>query len=286
MLRRSWILRLAFITVVLATAIVLGACTGDDGTQGATGAPGPQGPEGPAPSADDIKAAVQEFLAPGATAESIAAGGRLYDKWWAEDAGATEPTADFALWELQTNNTRNGSTSWRCKECHGWDYKGKGGAYSSGSHYTGFVGPYQAGATMTNDDLVAVLQGATDYRHDFSSELSEQSLDNLADFLKYGLINDTMYIDYATKTPLNVDATNGQARYEQTCSACHGADGRLILFGGEDGVGNVANDNPWEFAHKVRAGQPGTAMPSAIVSGWSIEDVMDVLGYSQSLPTE
>ena len=283
MLQRGWGLRSVFITVVLGTALVLGACTGDEGPQGAAGA---QGPQGPAPSADDIKAAVQEFLAPGATADSIAAGGRLYDKWWNEDAGATEPSADHALWQLQTSNTRSGSTTSRCKECHGWDYKGKGGAYSSGSHYTGFVGPYQAGATMTKDDLVAVLQGATDYRHDFSSVLSDQALDNLADFLKYGLINDTLYIDYATKTPLNADATNGQTRYEQTCSACHGADGRLILFGEDDGVGNIANDNPWEFVHKVRAGQPGTDMPSAIVSGWGIDDVIDVLGYSQSLPTE
>jgi thiosulfate dehydrogenase len=51
-------------------------------------------------------------------------------------------------------------------------------------------------------------------------------------------------------------------------------------------VGNIAIDNPWEFIHKVRAGQPGTAMPSSIVLGWSLQDVIDVLTFAQSLPTE
>ena len=139
---------------------------------------------------------------------------------------------------------------------------------------------------MSEDDLVALLQGATDYRHDFSTTLSAQAVEDLADFLKYGQLNHALYIDYSTKTPISADATNGQALYQQVCSTCHGTDGRLILFGGEDGVGNIADSNPWEFIHKVRAGQPGTAMPSAIEDGWSIQDVIDVLEYSQTLPTE
>jgi thiosulfate dehydrogenase len=24
------------------------------------------------------------------------------------------------LWASQSSNTRDGSTTWRCKECHGW----------------------------------------------------------------------------------------------------------------------------------------------------------------------
>jgi thiosulfate dehydrogenase len=138
---------------------------------------------------------------------------------------------------------------------------------------------------MSKDDLVAVLQGSTDYRHDFSGVLSQQAMEDLADFLKYGLINDTQYVDYAAKAPINADVNNGQTLYEQTCSICHGADGKLIDFGGGEYLGTIAVDNPWEFIHKVRAGQPGTGMPSAIVNGWSLQDVLDVLGYGQTLPT-
>ena len=32
------------------------------------------------------------------------------------------------------------STTWRCKECHGWDYKGLDGAYAKGSHFSGTKG--------------------------------------------------------------------------------------------------------------------------------------------------
>jgi hypothetical protein len=53
-------------------------------------------------------------------------------------------------------------------------------------------------------------------------------------------------------------------------------------------VGTIAVDNPWEFFHKVRAGQPGSnpPMPSAIANGWSLEDVLNVLGFAQTLPSE
>src|SRR3990172_1061139 len=74
-------------------------------------------------------------------------GGLLYDEWWvviAEDEAeahmAEGPATDHPLWKTQTTNTRTGADTWRCKECHGWDYKGVDGAYGSGSHQTGFKG--------------------------------------------------------------------------------------------------------------------------------------------------
>jgi thiosulfate dehydrogenase len=73
------------------------------------------------------------------TAPSASLGGLLYDNWWAV-TGADEPATDQPLWKTQTTNTRTGADTWRCKECHGWDYKGVEGAYGSGSHKTGFKG--------------------------------------------------------------------------------------------------------------------------------------------------
>ena len=51
-------------------------------------------------------------------------------------------------------------------------------------------------------------------------------------------------------------------------------------------MGTLAVDNPWEFVHKVRAGQPGTSMPSGMVSGWNIQDILDVLAHAQTLPQQ
>ncbi|MBI4302463.1 MAG: hypothetical protein HY664_07645 [Chloroflexi bacterium] len=225
-----------------------------------------------------------------ATSTSIAAGGKLYDKWWKEVPGATEPTNDHPLWATQTTNTRKGAETWRCKECHGWDYKGKDGAYGSGSHKTGFVGVYNAGTTKSVAELTAILKGSTNPQHDFSSVLNAEAITNLANFLKEGLIDEAQYIDYATKKPKTADVERGQQLRVSTCVICHGADGRLINFGTEaepEYVGTIANDNPWEFLNKVRAGQPGTpSMPSAIVLGWSTQDVINLLAAAQTLPTK
>lgn len=51
-------------------------------------------------------------------------------------------------------------------------------------------------------------------------------------------------------------------------------------------VGTIANDNPWEFIHKVRVGQPGTGMTVGLDVGWSMQEVVDLLAFAQSLPVE
>jgi thiosulfate dehydrogenase len=80
------------------------------------------------------------------------------------------------------------------------------------------------------------------------------------------------------------DAANGQKLYSGACVVCHGADGKQILFDGKNSLGFLANDNPWETLHKIRFGHPGSAMPSGVVIGWSIQDTVDILGHSQTLP--
>jgi len=75
-----------------------------------------------------------------ATADLVR-GGLLYDKWWKIN-GEPEPTETYAWYPTEVGS-QTGSTTWRCKECHGWDYKGNEGAYESGSsHYTGIDGLY------------------------------------------------------------------------------------------------------------------------------------------------
>ena len=216
---------------------------------------------------------------------SVARGGAMYDKWWKVATGASEPTADQPLWATQSSNTRSGSTTWRCKECHGWDYMGEDGAYASGSHNTGFPGVYDAGGSNSAAELVAILKGGSKLGHDFSTVMSDSALEDLANFLTVGLIEERALINYATKKVIAGfrDQANGKSLYGSTCAACHGGDGLTIDFGDGNGVGYLANDNPWETLHKIRFGHPGSAMPATYLLGWSVDDQVDVLGYAQSL---
>jgi thiosulfate dehydrogenase len=96
---------------------------------------------------------------------------------------------DQALWSTQSTNKRSGADTWRCKECHGWDYKGADGAYGSGSHATGFVGVF-ASKDKPASEIVAALKGSTNPGHDFSAYLDEASLNDLAVFITQALIDE------------------------------------------------------------------------------------------------
>jgi thiosulfate dehydrogenase len=223
-------------------------------------------------------------------------GGLLYDTWWeviaegeeTEEHGGTAgaPESDHPLWATQTTNTRSGADTWRCKECHGWDYKGAEGAYGSGSHLTGFIGVY-ASRDKPPNEVLAAMKGSSNSDHDFSTVLEEQDLVDLTLFITQALVDSDELVnpDNSSKG----DATAGKTRYEEVCTKCHGPEGNAINFGALDEpefLGHLAPDNPWEFIHKVRFGQPGWPMPSAITNKWPIEDVAGVLAYAQGFPAE
>lgn len=224
--------------------------------------------------------------AQGFTAEPVVSGGgQLYDQWW-EVLGVDAPTDDQPLWATQTTNTRSGADTWRCKECHGWDYKGVDGAYGSGSHMTGFKGILDA-ASMSTDELIAWLNGSANPDHDFSATMDEVALNTLATFIQQETTDITAYVN-DDKT-VNGDPAHGKELFDGTCAACHGVDGKRMNFGGEDEpeyVGTIAADNPWEFFHKASFGQPGVPMPAGRALGWTLEDVADLLSFAQTLPPE
>lgn len=218
---------------------------------------------------------------------AVSRGGLLYDKWWTV-VGTDAPTTDHPLWAIQSTNTRSGEDTWRCKECHGWDYLGKDGAYGSGSHFTGFVGVYDAAQSKSVDELAAALKGVTNSDHDFSSVLDDAAINDLATFLKEGVVDVRQHVDYDTKAAKGADQSHGEQLFGSTCAACHGADGTMFNFGSAEEpeyLADLADDNPWETLHKARFGHPGSAMPSTVDLGWSVQDAVDVLAYAQSLPT-
>lgn len=219
--------------------------------------------------------------------EDIVNGALLYDKWYAA-LKVNPPANDMLIWSRQSTNTRSGPDTWRCVECHGWDYKGLEGAYGSGSHFTGFPNIMKLVGQMSEEEIVAHLKGAKDPAHDFSPYIPEASLSQLAVFLKYGLIDDTAYIDGISLKVIGGNETHGGQLFQQTCSTCHGEDGKTIIFHSEgvnEYLGTLANRDPWRFLHRTRFGTAGTTMPVGFNLGWTPEDGRDILAYAQTLPT-
>ncbi len=133
--------------------LVLSGCdnlTGDEGERGPAGASGADAQ--PCIVTDNLDGTFTQAC-PGSASVSYgeteepeaydnataARGGQLYDTWWIV-TGASEPTTTHAFYP--PFGEKSGSDTWRCTECHGWDYIGKDGGYRTGSHYTGIDGLY------------------------------------------------------------------------------------------------------------------------------------------------
>ena len=229
----------------------------------------------------NLLAYVQTFT----TDPALSDGAKLYDNWW-KTLGLEAPENDQPLWATQSTNTRSGADTWRCKECHGWDYKGAEGVYGAGSHATGFPGILST-ASMSVDEIVSWLNGAANPDHDFSSGLNEFAQQAMAKFIQTEMADSSPFIN--ADGTVKGDPANGRELFEGTCVACHGVDGKKINFGSADEpeyVGTVAADNPWEFFHKASFGQPGEPMPAGRALGWDLQQIADILAYAQTLPTK
>ncbi|MDJ0521398.1 MAG: cytochrome c [Planctomycetota bacterium] len=235
------------------------------------------------PSSSDLP---DEDVVPKAT---VARGGLLYDKFWKASA-AGEPTETHPLWEKRTDTTSNdrtGSTTWRCKECHGWDYKGVDGAYAQGSHRTGFGGVL--GTKLSAAELTESIAETHGYR---AAGLSDTEIESLVLFMQEGLVDTAASID--DEGAFKGDAKRGKRLYNKglggskSCSTCHGVDGLrrpdTAPKDYDEWVGKIAQKNPWEFLHKVRFGHPGSVMPSAVGAKVPMKDIVDVAAFSQTLP--
>jgi mono/diheme cytochrome c family protein len=213
-------------------------------------------------------------------AYAITRGGQLYDKWW-EVLGTKPPAGSHPSYPSTGKQT--GDATFRCKECHGWDYKGGSGAYSKGSHVTGIKGINgKAGSDVSA--ITAILRDKT---HAYTPEMiPDKAMEQLARFVNAGQVDVALYIDSATKKAKG-DSARGAGLYQIVCAACHGFDGKLLNFGNEKApefVGTLAQDNPWEMLHKIRHGQPNTPMPAWFA--FSQKDQVDVLAYTQTLPAK
>lgn len=232
-------------------------------------------------------------VATAGSADDLAEGGRLYDKWWAE-YGLRAPKETHPAYPA--SGKKSGSDTWRCKECHGWDYKGKDGAYSKGGHYTGITG-LRGMVGAEPGEVVTVLKNA---KHRYDQVMLEPALARIARFVVAGQLDTDQWVDAKTKRVMG-DAVKGQVLFEDKCARCHGDDGRNLNFKTDDDpeyVGTVATNNPWELLHKIRNGQPGSRMPMGpgMMGRWRPNEAMPnfrklseneqaaIAAYAQTLP--
>ncbi|MCH7936499.1 MAG: hypothetical protein IH994_05325 [Proteobacteria bacterium] len=119
---------------------------------------------------------------------AIARGGQLYDNWMAV-IEADKPKATHPAYPKA--GKKKGASTWRCKECHGWDYMGKDGAYAKGSHYTGIKGV----RAMVGMDVNKIHRIIMDKTHGFTKQrMPHSAMEKLALFLSEGQVDNDRYI--------------------------------------------------------------------------------------------
>ncbi len=219
----------------------------------------------------------------------VSSGGRLYDNWFAA-LGVAGPTTTHPAWPA-ANTSLTGDQTWRCKNCHGWDYMGRDGISRSSQLATGIIG-IQRLRGRDPAAIVAILGNAT---HGYTDEiLPPHAKQRLALFVARGQHTASQYVLPDGRVKGRADL--GQPYFQSICASCHGFDGRARKLGasGPNGppgykgqplyVGSKANSGPVEVLHKIRNGHPGAIMVS--LRSLPMETAANILAYAQTLPTQ
>jgi len=266
---------------------VCSSCHGDDGTVMAEIPPigdevrldpwkalhkmlnGHPGDEMPALRVFDMRTVVnllayQQTLPSANVLTSVLRGGKLYDDW-GRDKNYRYPEDNHPAFP-EGREVRPGTSSWRCVECHGWDYKGTAGVKG----ITKMAGAHPA----------AIMRILRDETHALPKVLKYKDLWDLATFVSRGQIEMNEYIDPGTMKARTTGELDG-SHFSALCATCHGESGTDIRT--MPAMGRVAKENPWKSLHKILHGHPGEYMPAWQVA-LSPKVIKDLLAKMQTLP--
>lgn len=212
-------------------------------------------------------------------------GGRLYSSWDLV-VGFKDFDDLHPLWVSKGNSQPLERITWRCVNCHGWDYQGSAGRTLSNpqkaQNYPGVL----AMMGLPVEDVLPWLDGSRNPDHDFSAYLSEQDMLDLSEFLSTALISPDLI---ASPNNNIVQGTVGVGRtvFQENCQSCHGVEGGKINFGSAANpsfFGDMAWNNPWRIEHVVRFGHIIGSLPAASKLDIPLSQQIDLLAYLQTLP--
>ena len=205
---------------------------------------------------------------------AIARGGRLYSKWF-KVIGADRPTKTHPAYPSDGQAKKD--ATWRCQECHGWDYLGKDGAYAEGPNFTDISGINgKAGA-----DPAAVVAILKDETHALADEMDDEDFEDLALFITRGQVDMDTYIDRETKAPKG-DKAAGKVYFETVCIGCHSAKGTRPKDM-QKTLGGLMDD-PWSVMHNIMNGVPDEKMPA--LRAFDLQVAADIMAHLTTLPKE
>ena len=202
-------------------------------------------------------------LAAAAEEDSIVRGGRLYDNWSSETKERPPNEPHPALGAKRGGVSA--ADSWRCRECHGSDYKGNHGMVG----IRGRQGTAPAA-------ILAVLKDAT---HRYEGLMRERDLADIASFVSTGQIDMQAAIESGRR--LKTGVISSEKTYGTICASCHGLDGRRLRT--LQPLGDVARRRPYEALHVLFNGHPGGEMPALRALG--ADAAARILVFLQTLPT-
>jgi thiosulfate dehydrogenase len=216
----------------------------------------------------------------------VARGGRLYLSWDQVTNLSTQSIPQNPLWPEGTPSQVPGAVTWRCVNCHGWDYKGsEGKTLRPIFRAKGYPGLFNYTAAPI-DNIVPTLSGEINPEHDFSEYLTQRDLRDLAAFISSGLVVPELIADpetFKVRGTLSI----GEDAFNEFCRSCHGVEGeRINLATVEEPtyLGDIAWENPWLMAHTIRYGHISTQVPSAARLGIPYSQQLDIVSYTQTLP--
>ena len=172
----------------------------------------------PASGADSIAGLSKKRQVPAAWADSI--GGQLYSDW-PQVMLFRGPFAKHPLWTGSPSAIN--TETWRCVNCHGWDYRGGDGVGGD----LGVIAKVPGLRHLAGADRRTVADGITSAGHGFVAEqLSADALRFLVDFLIEG---QRAVVDLADKArSVGANSQAGGNRCANICRVCNGPDGVRI----------------------------------------------------------
>ncbi len=192
---------------------------------------------------------------------SVVRGGRLYDNWITETR-AKAPNQVHPAFKTSALRVASSDT-WRCVECHGWDYKGNHGL-------KGIQGRQKA-------DPAAIAALLKDANHGYEEWLDEHDRVDLANFVSSGQIDMNRLLTQAQR--VKPGQTSAQKVFATVCAVCHGLEGDRLREVAP--LGDSARQRPAEVLHVSINGHPGRNMPALRTRG---EDTaVHMLAYLQTL---